>query len=308
MIKKALLVGINAYPKSPLRGCLNDVAQMEDLLLKTYGFPQESIRVIRDGDATGARIESELLWLAEGGPGSDSGDIRVFHYSGHGTQVADTNGDEPEGADEAICPVDYDTKGFFIDDKLGALYDKVPSGSNLTILMDCCHSGNIQKDPIKDIVYRMLKPSPEMMDQIEIAREQFEAKQDQYIFERIRGLRDLSDEELKKKIQALTRSFRVRQSRFGDVTNREGNVLFAGCKNIQTSADAYIGGDYHGAFTYYFVEAIKKLGANATCRQIAAETGNALKTNHYEQIPQLEGKVINKDRPLFAPFSAEASM
>ncbi len=308
MIKKALLVGINAYPKSPLRGCLNDVAQMEDLLLKTYGFPQENIRVIRDGDATGARIESELLWLAEGGPGSDAGDIRVFHYSGHGTQVADTNGDEPEGADEAICPVDYDTKGFFIDDKLGALYDKVPSGSNLTILMDCCHSGTIQRDPTKDIVYRVIRPSPEMMDQIEIAREQFEAKQDQYIFERIRGLRDLSDEELKKKIQALTRSFRVRQSRFGDVTNREGNVLFAGCKSIQTSADAYIGGDYHGAFTYYFVEAIKKLGANATCRQIAAETGNALKANHYEQVPQLEGKVINKDRPLFAPFGAQASM
>lgn len=309
MLKKALLVGINAYPNAPLRGCLNDVAQMRDLLVNNYGFSDANIKILRDADATFKGIEDGLVWLAQGGPGSDTSDVRVFHYSGHGTQVADENGDESDGADEAICPVDYETNGFFIDDKLGALYAQVPAGSNLTILMDCCHSGTIQKDISgRDIYYRILPPSVEMMEKIEAAREKFEENQEAYILERLRAVREMSDEELKEKMRVLAKSFKARQARFGDVTNREGNLLFAGCKSIQTSADAYIAGAYHGAFTYYFVKAIDKLGSNATCRQIADETGTALKANHYLQIPQLEGKVINKDRPLFTSFTgAQAS-
>lgn len=303
MIKKALLVGINAYPSAPLQGCLNDVAQMHDLLKGTYGFAEENIKILRDAEATGAGIEAGLAWLAEAGPGSDKSDVRVFHYSGHGTQVDDLNGDEPDGADEAICPYDYETKGMFIDDRLGALYGKVPTGSNLTILMDCCHSGTIQKDPFSETRYRFLPIPPETMDKIEAAREAFEDAQEKWILDRMRAAREFSDEELEKKVRALAKSFRATRARFGDVTNREGNILFAGCKNIQTSADAYIAGNYHGAFTYYFVEAIKSLGANATARQVAAATGTALKSNRYAQIPQLEGMVVNKDRPIFSPFA-----
>jgi metacaspase-1 len=44
-----------------------------------------------------------------------------FHYSGHGGQVKDDAGDEEDGFDETIMPVDFKTKGQIIDDELHAL-------------------------------------------------------------------------------------------------------------------------------------------------------------------------------------------
>ena len=69
MIKRALLVGINAYPGAELRGCLNDVKQIHDLLTGTYGFDEKEIRILRDQEATFKGIEAGLAWLAEGGRG-----------------------------------------------------------------------------------------------------------------------------------------------------------------------------------------------------------------------------------------------
>lgn len=302
MLKKALLVGINAYPAAPLRGCLNDVAQMRDMLTGTFGFSASDIKILQDGEATTDGIAAGLKWLAEGGAGSDGSDVRVFHYSGHGTQVDDQNGDEPDGADEAICPVDYETKGFFIDDDLCKLYALMPPTSNFTILMDCCHSGTIQRDLGRDIVYRYLEPSPEVADRIAAAQQKFEAEREEWVIKQAGAMQGMTPDQIRAELRKLSTQFNTSRARFGDVTNRESNVLFAGCKNIQTSADAFINGEYHGAFTYYFVDAIKALGSSATARQVASSTGSALRTNRYTQVPQLEGTTTNKDRPIFGSF------
>lgn len=302
MIKKALLVGINAYPSSPLRGCLNDVQQIHDLLTGTYGFASGDIKILRDGEATLSGIERELAWLAEAGPGSDAGDVRVFHYSGHGSYVADTSGDEPDGADECLVPVDYKTSGMLIDDRLAELYEKIPAGSNLTLLMDCCHSGTNQRDLERDMVFRFLPVAEDELDKIEQARTKYEEEQEAFIVSKLREARDLKEEELESKVKDLLQAFKA--TRFGDVSNREGNILLAGCKDIQTSADAYISGDYHGAFTYYLIDSIKSLGTTATYRQVASALASRLKQNRYSQIPQLEGKRENKDIPIFSAFKA----
>ena len=49
---KAFLVGINAYPSSPLRGCVNDVHSFKALLLQKYGFKEANIRILLNSDAT----------------------------------------------------------------------------------------------------------------------------------------------------------------------------------------------------------------------------------------------------------------
>jgi len=304
MIKRALLVGINAYPGAELYGCLNDVKQVRELLTGTFGFDEHDIKVLEDRKATLKGIEAGLAWLA-GGRGAGAGDVRVFHYSGHGTYVPDENGDERDGRDEALCPIDCDDKGFLTDDRLGELYDAVPEGSNLTLIMDCCHSGTIQRDLERDRRYRFYPVSEEAMERIEAARARFEEEEEAWIVARLREVRGLSEAELEARVRGLVRSFRRRRARFGDVTNREGNVLLSGCKSTQTSADAEIGRAYHGAFTYYLVKAIKRLGPGATYREVAAAAGAKLREEGFSQIPQLEGTKAHKDSAILAPFGGE---
>jgi LmbE family N-acetylglucosaminyl deacetylase len=90
MAKRALLVGCN-YPgtQCELRGCANDVRRMRRTLVERFGFDESDILVMLDTDPstlqpTGANIRSSLRKLINS---VEPGDVLVFHYSGHGTQV-----------------------------------------------------------------------------------------------------------------------------------------------------------------------------------------------------------------------------
>jgi hypothetical protein len=66
-----------------------------------------------------------------------------FHYSGHGGQVEDQDGDEDDGFDETIYPVDHERAGVIIDDTMHEIMvHSLPAGCRLTAIMDCCHSGS----------------------------------------------------------------------------------------------------------------------------------------------------------------------
>ena len=186
-VRKALLVGINAYPDAPLRGCINDVRQMQGLLKQYYGFQDDGVKVLLDGAATVAGIKAGLAWLAEGGGDADA--VRIFHYSGHGTYVADKNGDEPDGRDECLVPFDYKSAGFITDDVLKTLYDKFPVSGNLTLVMDSCHSGTVNKAVAEDIVFRFLPVSDAEQEKIDAAAAKFVQDQQEYVFKEIKKLR-----------------------------------------------------------------------------------------------------------------------
>jgi Caspase domain len=79
----------HAGTSATLRGCINDVKSMYALLTECYGFPQQNISVLVDDGSsqqapTGANIKKYLSGLVSA---SQPGDIAVFHFSGHGTQV-----------------------------------------------------------------------------------------------------------------------------------------------------------------------------------------------------------------------------
>jgi hypothetical protein len=307
MAKKALLVGINKYPApNVLRGCINDVNAMRDLLVQKFGFGTDGIRMIQDGEATLANMEAGLAWLAEPGKYSTGGDVRVFHYSGHGSQVADKNGDEPDGADECVVPVDFETKGMLVDDKLAVLYDKVPQDSVLTMILDSCHSGSSQKDLSRDdVLYRFIPLTAAEEVAVERAHDKYVADREAFVRATVRDLvnkGNVSSDEFEKLYAATRAKFDGARSRYGDVNNRERNILLAGCRDNQTSADAHIAGDYHGAFTYYLIDAIMRLGVQKSHRDILAEAGKNLRTAGYQQIPQLEGRSAAKNLPLFSPL------
>lgn len=72
---------------------------------------------------------------------SRPGEVGVIQYSGHGIQVKDLDGDEADGQDEAIVPIDFESGRFIIDDDLRGLLQVIPEGVSLTCFMECCHSG-----------------------------------------------------------------------------------------------------------------------------------------------------------------------
>lgn len=120
--------------------------------LKCHGFEQSNIRVIADaknGTKQGIINAFERL-ISE----VSRGDVVVFHFSGHGQRVRDKNGDEHDGFDESIVPVDammnftagvYEGQNHIIDDDLGKLLAKLrqklgPNG-DLMVTLDACQSG-----------------------------------------------------------------------------------------------------------------------------------------------------------------------
>jgi hypothetical protein len=141
--RRALCVGINAYRRAPLNGCVAD-ARRWAATLQGLGF--EPPRLLVDGEATRERILRELASLIAG---AQPGDVLVFQYAGHGTTVPDLDGDEASGDspadDEALCPVDFDDGRLIIDDDLGAVLRTVPAGVRLTSFIDACHSGSVSR-------------------------------------------------------------------------------------------------------------------------------------------------------------------
>jgi len=165
--KKALLVGCNYRGTSAeLRGCINDVHAVRDLL-RSEGFRSQDMVILTDDQRgemcpTRMNIMRGLQWLVAG---AQAGDVLFFHFSGHGSQQPDQSGYlldevkpsffvvscsevivlpgmEADGANETICPTDFQRAGQIVDDELWSnLVYPLPSGCRLTAIMDCCHSG-----------------------------------------------------------------------------------------------------------------------------------------------------------------------
>jgi uncharacterized caspase-like protein len=141
--KKAVCIGIN-YTKTAheLKGCINDARCIKTVLVSQYGFNDSDVKIIADTEGfvypTSQNIMGAISWLVEG---CAPGDVLFFSYSGHGTNIKDTNNDEADGRDEAIYTLDG---AVIIDDVLQAqLMQKIPKGVQLVCVFDCCHSGTI---------------------------------------------------------------------------------------------------------------------------------------------------------------------
>ncbi|KAJ4716877.1 Metacaspase-1 like [Melia azedarach] len=146
--KRALLCGINYNDTNySLSGCVNDVKLMKLLLMETLGFPSDCILVLTEEEANPQRIPTKqnlraaLRWLVQD---CQPGDSLLFHYSGHGSRQTDYNNDEPDGVDETICPVDYETEGPIIDDEINAtIVRPLPRGVVLHAVIDTCYSATV---------------------------------------------------------------------------------------------------------------------------------------------------------------------
>lgn len=285
MAKKALLVGINDYAPvgaggPDLCGCVNDVADMAGTLnaLGIVPIRPGSMRILTDQRATRAAILNGFKWLVTG---ARKGDVLVFHYSGHGSWVADVSGDEVDKKDETICPHDYATATMIKDDDFRSLLSGLPNGVNLDIIFDSCHSGTGTREmgalatvPGEETVtYRYVEPPIDWGYFLD-ANPSLPA----------RGLFK-PEGEMGAKDAVLVPGL--------------NHVLWAGCRDNQTSAEAKIGGAYRGVFTYCYCQALRRAGVSITRRRLDTLVSMAVKLMGFAQVPQLEGTSASLNEKVF---------
>ncbi|SJL15139.1 uncharacterized protein ARMOST_18624 [Armillaria ostoyae] len=139
--KRALCIGINyRAPEIVLKGCIKDVKSIRGFLMRN-GYYADDIKILTDeGDDKPTRnnILKALSWLVEGAQSNDS---LFLHYSGHGGQVPDKNGDEIDQNDEAI--ITHERADSFATQEIHGILRSLPPRCQLTALFDSCHSGTI---------------------------------------------------------------------------------------------------------------------------------------------------------------------
>jgi len=142
--KRALLIGIN-YPRIPsakLQGCIADVISIRGMLIDAYGYSADNITVLRDDDITKLPTRQSILNALNTLAIQSAACSEIWvHYSGHGTQIADKNGDETDGKDETLVPCDFQTTGFISDDALFDIFKLFKC--RVLFFSDSCHSGSI---------------------------------------------------------------------------------------------------------------------------------------------------------------------
>jgi hypothetical protein len=150
--RKALLIGINYLgQRGQLRGCINDVKNMSTFINQYHGYARQDMVILTDDQQnpisipTRANILRAMHWLVHDAKPHDS---LFFHFSGHGGQTPDLDGDEEDGYDEVIYPVDFPTQGHIVDDEIHQIMvSPLLPGVRLTAIFDSCHSGTAMDLP-----------------------------------------------------------------------------------------------------------------------------------------------------------------
>lgn len=155
--KQAFMVGISHYDTALTGYQWNNINGVEDInllrpILQKQGF---QLTILLDEQATYNNIISQLTQFIKK---TQKGDIVYFHFSTHGQPVEDLDGDEVDGWDEAIIPIDayklfkkgsYEGKNHLLDDQLNIYIKKLrerigPSGF-LYVIVDACHAGTASR-------------------------------------------------------------------------------------------------------------------------------------------------------------------
>ncbi|WP_433217375.1 caspase family protein [Dactylosporangium sp. CS-047395] len=242
-MKLALCIGINDYPgtENDLAGCRND-AEDWAAALTARGF---STRLLLDAAATGEAIRAGIGDLLSA---TVHDDAFVITYSGHGTWLPDTDGDEPDHRDEAICPHDIATNGPLLDDELHELFSRANPGVRTVLISDSCHSGTLTRlnHPIGDHPARTRFLPPATF---------------------------------------LPTTARPRRR---PTDRRPTALLLSGCSDLEYAYDATFNTRPNGAFTYVALTALQSLPPSATYTDWLDSIRRALPSQDYPQTPALQ--------------------
>jgi metacaspase-1 len=160
---KGLLFGLNYAHTTTARlnGCVNDVHNMATYLSSALNMPCDIYTDDTDlVNTSGMGILQKLYELAVA-TYKDDLDFVWIHYSGHGSYIKDTSGDEADGKDECLVPSDFQKKGLLLDDQINRLFANFNPKTRVLFVFDCCHSGTIG-----DVKYSWEGPSKVAVENI----------------------------------------------------------------------------------------------------------------------------------------------
>lgn len=294
------MIGINYIgSKNALRGCINDVLAMNRFLTTDGGYDPSDIVLLTDDQPNPVAVPTRqnmiraMQWLVQG---AQPGDSLFFHYSGHGGQEKDLDGDEVNGFDECIYPVDFQMAGSIIDDIMHDIMVRpLPPGCRLTCIFDSCHSGtamdlpftyratdgglkeyNVWKDSAGDglniLTGYMMNNSSMMMT----------------------GAKSLFN-----KVRSNGNKDRIEQIKQSKMSPADV-LMFSGCKDDQTSADANEAGTFTGALSWAFLQVMSQTRGQGLSYLTLLQLIRNQMQGKYTQKPQLSSShQIDPNMPFF---------
>ncbi|MEO6692693.1 MAG: caspase family protein [Saprospiraceae bacterium] len=270
----ALLIGVGNYPSSSGWQVLSSKNDLEILskTLISHGIKKDNISILKDAEVDRKSvlhmIETQLINKVH------SGDMAYFHFSGHGQQIKDKNGDELDGLDEALVSY-YSPKQFnkgvyegeelILDDDLSKVFArlrrKLGSTGRLIISIDACHSGSVLRSNIVARGTDVIMAEPNFIP---------------------------SNQE-EDNITSMM-----------DFTQIESNIL-APEISLLSSGPNQMSYEYtdknkksYGLFTYALCKSLNELGPEANYKMWLEKIWNIVNTQTSLQTPYLEGKINEK--------------
>lgn len=246
--KVALLVGVNDYTGNKLGGALNDVELQRRLLIHRFGFNESDVHVLKEEQASRRNILgafNEYLYEP-----AQAGDVIVFHFSGHGDRVRESERmrefvnrlgrnciDSDKCLNTAIAPFRYDEdEANGVQDIMGHTLLLMRAAlaqitDNVTFVLDCCYAGGGKRG--NAIMRSLNSAAVESRD----------------------GLRQIFEDEWQYQQQLLD-VLGWNTDRFvAEIQSSQGQGFFVGAaRSYQLAADYSFNGFIAGAFTYLLTQ------------------------------------------------------
>lgn len=251
MAHRSLSIGLNAVDPAgydgwdgKLAACEKDADDMF-AIAKSQGY---EAKVLKRQAATSAAVLAELASAART---VKAGEHFLLTYSGHGGQVPDTNGDEPDHYDETWCLYDR----MVLDDELYAMFGRFAPGARILMLSDSCHSGSVARAVFRT---RSADPRGEMRPKwLPLAKAESIYNNRKDLFD---SLQQLAGPAEKAKVGASI-------------------ILISGCRDSEVSYD----GPVNGAFTTQVLSVWNGGAFKGTIRQFQDQVSHAMGGQQHPQ-------------------------
>jgi len=287
--RRALLVGIDRYTTGEqkrgdapvargrrhwrdLRGSVNDVRALQEVLIHRQGFQSKDILILENEAATrDAILEAfQRHLIAPAKPGDHS----IFYYAGHGSRVRNSRSSELDGKDETIVPADANrhTGDRVIADIRDKEWDRLFSevlnrGAWLTAFFDSCHSGSISRSAAPVTIST------------------------RYLDEDDRDVAELLEPDVPSHVAGM------------EPENREGALIISAAQEDQEAKETlWLSGgvrEWHGAFSLALIQSLNELPAQAGVDRLFERITARLLADGFQQEPVLAGTASRRHAPLF---------
>jgi len=291
--RRALLIGIDRYVVEAertaelrvapsrrhwkdLKGAVNDVRALRELLIHRQGFRPQDILVLENEAATRDAILGAFhRHLID--PAS-VGDHSVFYFAGHGSRIRNSRSRELDGKDETIVPADANrhTGDRSIADIRDKEWDRLftgvlDRGAWLTAIFDSCHSGSISRSAAP------VTASARFLDEDD------------------RDVAELLEPDLPMHAPGM------------EPERRDGALIISAAQEDQQAKETlHVSGgirEWHGAFSLALLRSLNELPPHAGAVRLFDRVTARLLADGYQQEPVLSGTAMRRHAPLFGGTS-----